>query len=217
MIWKKENYDMTIDELYEEYNYVLRPLLAEVEAQLERFPIGLLNEIRALHDHVARTHLRELDEKAKLIEIELARRHSLRVMLDCYKVLCKQGEVMVEEFRKDYRGVRLGEVDSGRFLPKFIELRDRARDLVGQAKKSERLGQSGREEALDLYQEAVIAYADLKDFLREQSQNLAWSASHQKRRFWLSNIITAIISFVMGCLAIWIMRFIFKFFNIHSQ
>lgn len=41
-----------VRELYESYNAVIKPLIAEVEARIEQFPLPLFNEIRALHDHI---------------------------------------------------------------------------------------------------------------------------------------------------------------------
>ena len=45
-----------IQELYRDYNTVIKPLIAEVEARSEQFPLPLFIEIRALHDHIARCY-----------------------------------------------------------------------------------------------------------------------------------------------------------------
>ena len=42
--------DKRIVGLYKDYNSVIKPLIAEVEARTEQFPLPLFNEIRALHD-----------------------------------------------------------------------------------------------------------------------------------------------------------------------
>lgn len=47
---------MRIIALYKEYNMVIKPLIAELEARTEQFPLHLFNEIRALHDHIARCY-----------------------------------------------------------------------------------------------------------------------------------------------------------------
>ena len=46
--------NVRITALYQDYNTVIKPLIAEVEARTEQFPLPLFNEIRALHDHIAR-------------------------------------------------------------------------------------------------------------------------------------------------------------------
>ena len=48
--------NMRIIALYQSYNTVIKPLIAEVEARTEQFPLPLFNEIRALHDHIARCY-----------------------------------------------------------------------------------------------------------------------------------------------------------------
>ena len=47
---------MRIIAFYKEYNMVIKPLIAELEARTEQFPLPLFNEIRALHDHIARCY-----------------------------------------------------------------------------------------------------------------------------------------------------------------
>lgn len=43
-----------LEKLYQQYNNPVKPLLAEIEASYEKFPMALYNEIRAMNDHVAR-------------------------------------------------------------------------------------------------------------------------------------------------------------------
>lgn len=49
--------DKRIIALYNDYNMIIKPLIAEVEARTEQFPLPLFNEIRALHDHIARCYM----------------------------------------------------------------------------------------------------------------------------------------------------------------
>lgn len=42
--------------LYQTYNTVIKPLIADIEARYEEFPISIFNEIRAFNDHVARCY-----------------------------------------------------------------------------------------------------------------------------------------------------------------
>ena len=71
--------------LYSDYNTVIKPLIAEIEARIEQFPLPLFNEIRALHDHIARCYLDEIKEEQITQEIIKAERHIVRIILDCYK------------------------------------------------------------------------------------------------------------------------------------
>jgi hypothetical protein len=42
--------------LYDTYSTEIRPLISEIEARFEEFPVPILNEIRAFNDHVARCY-----------------------------------------------------------------------------------------------------------------------------------------------------------------
>jgi ElaB/YqjD/DUF883 family membrane-anchored ribosome-binding protein len=189
---------MTLEELYQDYNDGVKPLLILVEARLEKFPIGILNEVRAAHDHVARTFDPASKPEDKNKEFESASRHIHRIMLDAYKVLCLDGQERIEQLRKDYRGVRLGEVDSGRFLPELTRLHELAIKAVEEAKLSERSGGRNAGGTLIKFEQALAAWDNVFQFLAAQSQNLAWSASNQRRKSWKDIGIAAFIGFVIG-------------------
>ncbi|MBD5465300.1 MAG: hypothetical protein HDR22_05705 [Lachnospiraceae bacterium] len=53
-----------LEKLYQQYNVPVKPLLAEIEAVYEKFPLALYNEIRAMNDHVARAVTAIDDSKA---------------------------------------------------------------------------------------------------------------------------------------------------------
>lgn len=202
--------DEMANELFREYITNVRPLLAKVVAQIEMLPIGILNEIRAVYDHTARIRIDILDTQAKERELESARRHFSRIMLDCYKTLCIQGEKLIEAFQKDYRRIRLGEVDNGTFLPEFTRLKIRAKQLTEQARVMEGYGESNRADTLNMFQEATTAYDDIQQFIDEKSQELAFSASHQRRHFWSTHVIALIIGIFTTCLGGWILKMILK-------
>lgn len=49
--------------LYDSYNNIIKPLIAEIEIRYELFPIVIFNEIRAFNDHIARCYLHPNDNK----------------------------------------------------------------------------------------------------------------------------------------------------------
>ena len=73
--------------IYQDYNKVIKPLIADVEERTEKFPLPLFNEIRALHDHIARCYSDKITPEQVETEIQKAERHVVRIMLDCYKCL----------------------------------------------------------------------------------------------------------------------------------
>ena len=202
------NYD--INKLYQEYLDILKPLIATIEGKYEIFPEGILNEIRALYDHIARLSILEMSEDIKNEEFKKAIRHIHRAKLDCYKILCTMGEISIEQFEKNYKNVRLGEVDSGKFLPKYEELKNIARNKTFKAKIEEKNITSNEENVSILYQKAISAFENLENFIKSNYENLAWSVSNQK----LYTKKGYIIAFILGVIATIIGTIICKCFNI---
>ena len=99
--------------LYDDYNTIIKPLIAEVEARTEQFPLPLFNEIRALHDHIARCYFKDITPEQRNIEIHKAERHVLRIILDCYKCLNLSIHDSVLLFEKQTRHVDLTVLQNG--------------------------------------------------------------------------------------------------------
>ena len=74
-------------ELFSQYNQVIKPLIAEIEARSEKMPQPLFNEIRAFTDHIARCYFPDISDERMLDELEKANRHIVRITLDCFKCL----------------------------------------------------------------------------------------------------------------------------------
>ena len=131
--------DKRIVGLYKDYNSVIKPLIAEVEARTEQFPLPLFNEIRALHDHISRCYSEESTNDSIEEEVVKAQRHSLRIMLDCYKYLNLTLHDEVILFERETKHIDLTVLQNGTFYPKYKEMRSNAIKLVRQAKSEESL------------------------------------------------------------------------------
>ena len=88
-----------VRELYVEYNTVIKPLIAEVEARMEQFPLPIFNEIRALHDHISRCYSDNITDAQIEKELEKGKRHVVRIILDCYKYLYEYPQFPQQEIR----------------------------------------------------------------------------------------------------------------------
>ena len=188
---------MDIEEIYKKYNTELRNLIILLEIRLNKFPIGILNEIRSVHDHLSRVYLED-NTVNKEKEIQLSIRHIDRARLDCYKALLIDGENKAKTFRQNYRLVNLGSVDSGIFYPEYTRNLEEARKGVTEAKLSEGKGNSHRERTIELFHEAFERYEDLDNFIDKNSEKLTWSSCYQKKRFWTTNVTAFIISIIAG-------------------
>ena len=82
---------MTFDEeykkIYFDYLEVIVPLVSFYESISSSFPIGILNEIRAIFTHIAKSVILESDEDKKR-QIEKISGHMMRAIRDCYKYNC---------------------------------------------------------------------------------------------------------------------------------
>lgn len=198
---------MDIEEIYYKYNKELRNLIILLEVRLNKFPIGILNEIRSFNDHISRTYLRD-DSVDKEKEIELSIRHIDRARLDCYKALLIDGENKVSNFKKNYRLVNLGDVDSGKFYPEYNKKLNEARNNVIEAKLSECKGNSHREKTIELYHNAFLKYEDIDKFISENFEKLTWSSCYQKKQFWKRNVISFLVSIATGIIVGILLKFI---------
>lgn len=123
--------------LYRDYNMVIKPLIAEVEARTEQFPLPLFNEIRALHDHIARCYSDTITETQIDSEIHKAECHVTRIMLDCYKCLNLSLHDEVLLFEKQTKHIDLTVLQNGTFYPKYKALCMKAIQIVRKAKTLE--------------------------------------------------------------------------------
>lgn len=102
----------------------------------------------------------------------------------------------------------MGEVDSGRFQPKYLDLKTEAEKLVREAKNLEKYGRSKYAKASDKFQDAILAYERISEFLRDNNKNLEWTVSQQKRYSLKSYSITVVITFIAGVITEYYLRFI---------
>ena len=89
-----------LEKLYQQYNDPIKPLLAEIEAVYEKFPLALYNEIRAMNDHVARAFTTEDDNKAKQ-QIEKAFNHVIYTINKKRKNLTRVYALLNQEQQKN--------------------------------------------------------------------------------------------------------------------
>lgn len=194
--------DMRIIALYKEYNMVIKPLIAELEARTEQFPLPLFNEIRALHDHIARCYSERISSNQVDSEIHKAERHITRIMLDCYKCLNLSLYDEVLLFERQTKNVDLTVLQNGTFYPKYKTLRTKATKMVRKAKSLESLD---TQSALDTYQNSYNLYCDLENVIQEVVPDLHWARirfsvrkSMQVLLWILSVIASGVISIILA-------------------
>ena len=185
-------------EIYEQYQNIIAPYIAELEVRDGEYPIEILNEIRSIFTHLSRCKLQN-----SLNEIESANRHVKRAILDCYKYICISIAQNIYEFRQDYIKVDLTLADNGRFLVKLNDLELIARNAFEEAKKSE-IKHESTETKYKLYEKAYNAYNEVEKFIANSNEALLFASSHSRKsnRITMISCIITIISIVITFFAI---------------
>lgn len=80
------------ESLYSFYNDRLRWVIIFIESRYRQFPVPILNEIRAVQDHVARCYDKDIQGDETFIneQIRAAQGHYIRCLLDGYKYIWYQ-------------------------------------------------------------------------------------------------------------------------------
>jgi hypothetical protein len=179
-------------EIYAKYREILKPLIAEIEALDQRFPTAILNEIRASFDHIARCYGTNPDVAKN---IDRAKGHISRAILDSYKTLIVLFHDRVETFRKQNDNKDWSTVDGGRFNSKFYELWCHAKKCYVEAKR--------QQDSEKNWLEAYRAYRAVNDFLKDPKNVLLVNEGKNKetwhnKLFWC--IIGVVISIVLSAI-----------------
>lgn len=185
-----------LEKLYQQYNNPIKPLLAEIEAVYEKFPLALYNEIRAMNDHVARAVTATDNEKATE-QIQKASNHVNRITRDCYKFLNLHYKIEAEKFDRSICSVEPRETKDYERMAEYGRLSDAATDLVEEAKKNEHLATD--EETYQNFQNAYNAYKDLHKFIVKNRREVL-SMNRKRRLKLIGSIIFSIFTFVLGCI-----------------
>lgn len=104
-----------------------------------KYPSPILNEIRAMHDHVARCYLDEAisDSEIQLYQLKKALGHLKRARLDCFKYLNSFFNNYLKDFEKNYFGSHWTFVQNGSFLKNYYNRNAQIREFIKIAKEKE--------------------------------------------------------------------------------
>lgn len=185
-----------LEKLYQQYNIPVKPLLAEIEAVYEKFPLALYNEIRAMNDHVARAFTASDDAKATK-QIEKAASHINRITRDCYKFLDLYYKQESEKFDRSICSIEPRTTEEYKMMAEYGDLSDKATNLVELAKQKEHLVTD--EETYQNFQNAYNAYRDLHEFIVNNRRDVL--TMKRKRRFRVvGSLLLSIFTFILGCI-----------------
>lgn len=184
-----------LKEVYLKYKDPIKPLLAEIEAVYEKFPLPLYNEIRAMNDHVARAFLAESPEKAAE-QINKAKNHVNRTVRDCYKFLNLYYRMESEKFDKAICSVEPRNTEDFKRMADYGEKSDKATRLVEIAKDNEHLVND--EETYVNFENAYNAYRDLHEFIVNNRRDILLMQRKSKMKV-IGSVAFSVFTFILGC------------------
>jgi len=159
-----------VQNIYRDYIERISRYIVRYEVLANKFPLEILNEIRAVLTHLSKYYLSD-DPEIKAKNVSKTEGHIQRAILDCYKYLCMVYEDKLNEFKKDYENVDLSLVADGKFLPELLEMHDAATTLIVDARESDLVINSDDEtsvtEAYEKYEKAFVKYSDIYTLITE--------------------------------------------------
>jgi hypothetical protein len=147
----------------------------QIELLEGKFPVEILNEIRAVFTHLSKYYLSD-DNSIKENNVRKAEGHIKRSVLDCYKFICVALDDKYKKFESNYERVDLSFIDNGEFLPKLLETRKNAIGLMKSARETDFSVNSDDEtncaEAYTRYEKAFIAYSNVEKLIDDSYKKL---------------------------------------------
>ncbi len=195
---------MNEEELYQFYNKYVKLVYSEIEARGNELPVELLFEIHSAFDHLKRYHLGEDSEEEA---VGKAYSHLKRGTLDAYKLKLKY-------FNKDYQKFFDGKtelriIDSGKFLPKALELRSKIVKTAKEARLAE--GQKDVDKAFEYWckTSTLIDEFETKYF---DEKKLTWAKKQgwiQSGRDFIFGIVAGVIGSIIFAFICWLIPVLF--------
>ena len=149
-----------LEEIYSQYHNSIKIFIGQLEVLQNKFPVEILNEIRAVFSHIAKAYVCNSKEVA-WENVNKAKGHIKRAQLDAYKYMCYAFRKYYIEFRELYKNVDLSHVNNGEFINElsktYAEAIVKANDArIAEAKSNDVIEAYGKYE--DAYNEYAAVY-----------------------------------------------------------
>ena len=168
-------------------------------------PVNILNEIRALNDHIGRCYRDGIAEEQINKELGKAEGHLQRLVFECLKQLNLWLYYDIKDKESDnYSYLWLTE-DGGKFWKQYVELKQIAIDAETEAKKQEAIDPVY---ASEMFQAAYNSYLDIEALLGTHKDLLVKSRRYNKiasfQKWGVFALVTLVTAIITGLL-----RFLF--------
>ena len=161
--------------LYTFYNDRVRWVIVFIELRYKKFPVPLLNEIRAAQDHVTRCYEPDKSDNREYVEsqIEMAQGHYMRCLLDGYNYIWYHfgADIKRKYFLARILG-KLSDINNGDFVVEMQNLFRRAKKDNEQARLMET---KDKKMAIDLFEKSIGALVKLDELYDDNESAIRWS------------------------------------------
>lgn len=155
-------------ELFCKYNHQLKPLISEIEGRLEYFSEPLLLNLAAVFDYLSIAAAEGQDVKVNIAEAD---GYIDRCLSQSYMYLIYSIKKSTDEFEKNIGKHGLKNLDSGRFVGKYMDLKNQRTDLLKQAKDMDDM------KALPLYEKAYKIASEMEQMMNREKPNMSFVQS----------------------------------------
>lgn len=152
-------------DIYAQYHNSIKIFIGQLEVLQNKFPVEILNEIRAVFSHIAKIYVCE-DKEVAVKNLAKAKGHIKRAQLDAFKYMCYAYSSYYNSFRDLYKNVDLSYVNNGDFIIQLSQLYASAMKKAEEAREIESTTDDVIE-AYDYYEEAYCGYANLYNLIVE--------------------------------------------------
>lgn len=156
-----------MEKIYSQYHNSIKIFIGQLEVLQNKFPVEILNEIRAVFSHIAKVYVCE-NEDIAWKNVNKAKGHIKRAQLDAYKYMCYAFSKYYNNFRDLYKNVDLFYVNNGEFIDKLSKTYASAI-----AKSSDaRMVESNADDVIESYEKYEDAYSEYAALYKLIVENL---------------------------------------------
>lgn len=185
-------------ELFSKYNNKLKPLISEIEGRLEYFSEPLLLNLAAVFDYLSIAAAEGQDEEANIAEAD---GYIDRCLSQSYMYLIYSIKKSTDEFEKIIGKHGLKNLDRGRFVGRYMDLKNQRTVLLNKAKNMDDL------KALPLYKEAYDIATEMEKMMNKEKPSMSFVLS--KSTSWCVIAIKWLLSIGISVLAGYLVKLYF--------
>ena len=86
-VYQDKKLQSALEEIYSQYHNSIKLFIGQLEVLQDKFPVEILNEIRAVFSHIAKIYVCNNQDVAWK-NLNKAKSHIKRAQLDAYKYMC---------------------------------------------------------------------------------------------------------------------------------